>query len=341
MARSRDAEDVWNTLERGQVAPLYCLTGDEPFLIDRFLEALRRVVLGPGGDNGFNLELLDAKEKGLGAVVDGARTVPMFATRRLLVVRGIQDLKSEQLEPLLPYIKDPNPSTCLVLVASGKVDARWKVFQGLKKAGHLHEFARLRDWQLGDWLAGEARRKGLSVARDALAALAESAGPDLGRLSLCLEQVALYAGEGTPITGAHVEAVVPESRERGIFELTKAIGAGRTPQAMHLLGALVRNREPALRIQFMLLRQLRQIWRAKELLAQAVPRQEMAAQVGINPYFLDDVLVPARKMSTAALEKSFELLYEADRKLKSSRIDPDIQVARLVRQLCDKAAGRA
>ena len=107
-----------------------------------------------------------------------------------------------------------------------------------------------------------------------------------------------------------------------------------------LLANMLRNREAPLKIQFMLLRQLRQIWRAKELLGASVPRQEIAAAVGIAPFFLDDVLIPAGRMSTAALERSFKYLYQADRNLKSSRIDPEIQMMRLVRRLTAEAAQR-
>jgi len=64
-----------------------------------------------------------------------------------------------------------------------------------------------------------------------------------------------------------------------------------------------------------------------------VSRAEMAAAVGLPPFFLDDVLVPARRMSVAALRRSFERLYQADRAFKSSRVDPEIQLTRLVRQL--------
>ena len=90
----------------------------------------------------------------------------------------------------------------------------------------------------------------------------------------------------------------------------------------------------------MLVRQLRQIWRAKELAAAGAPRGEIAARVGMRPNFLDDVLVPARRMSAAALERSYQRLYDADRSLKSSRVDPDIQITRLVRALVDDAAPR-
>jgi DNA polymerase III subunit delta len=337
------SDDVFSAIDRGEIAPVYALGGEESFLVSRCLAALRRAVVGEasaGGAN-LNLDLYDLREHGLGAAINTAKTLPMFAKRRLVIVRDVGELPGEQQAPLLEYLRDPNPSTVLVLVLSGRIDGRLKFIQALRKGGYLHEFAPLRDWQLGDWLMGEARRRRLRLEPEAARALAEAAGPDLGRLALCLEQVALYAGPEAPLTAPDVEAVVPESRARGVFELTKAIGAGQTERALDLLGNLLRNREPPLRIQFMLLRQLRQIWRAKELERAGAPRGEMAARVGLSPHFLDDVLVPARRMSDAALARSFELLYQADRNLKSSRADPEVQVARLVRQLSELAAARS
>ena len=87
---------------------------------------------------------------------------------------------------------------------------------------------------------------------------------------------------------------------------------------------MLRNREPALRIQYMLARQMRQIWRAKELLAAGAARGEIASGVGISPYFLDDVLVPAKRMSRATLARAFERLYQPDVALKSSRLDAEL-----------------
>jgi hypothetical protein len=71
-----------------------------------------------------------------------------------------------------------------------------------------------------------------------------------------------------------------------------------------------------------------------------VPRADIATAVGIAPFFLDDVLVPAGRMSTTALSRSFTYLYQADRSLKSSRIDPEVQVMRLVRRLAEEAGQR-
>ena len=170
--------------------------------------------------------------------------------------------------------------------------------------------------------------------------LAELAGAELGRLSQALDQLALYTGGGRPITVEDVEELVAETRQRNVFELTKAIGAGDVPRALGLLANMLRNREPALRIQYMLARQMRQIWRAKELLAAGAARGEIAGAVGISPYFLDDVLVPAKRMSRATLARAFERLYRSDLALKSSRVDEELLISRLVQALAEDAGAR-
>jgi DNA polymerase-3 subunit delta len=332
-------DDVLGAIGRGEIDPVYCLQGAERFLIDRCVGALRAAALGPGGGGGLNHDVFELKESGLALALAAARTLPMFAKRRLVVGRGVDLLKSDELADLPAYVADPNPSTVLVLTAE-KLDGRLKPFVALRKAGFVHEFPRLRDRELPSWIAREASARKIAIDSDGAQALAEAAGPDLGRLAQALEQLALYVGQGGRIRRADVEELVAETRERGVFELTKAIGEGNTARALGLLGNMLANREPPLRIQFMLVRQLRQIWRAKELAATNAPRNEIAAAVGIAPFFLDDVLVPARRMSAAALERSFRRLYQSDRTLKSARIDPDLFIARLVRQLADDASSR-
>lgn len=329
--------DVLAALAQGRVDPIYCLFGSERFLVDRCLAAIRKAVLGgeDGAATGTDCDVYDLRDAPLAQVLAAASTLPMFGKRRLVIAHGIDDLEAEQLEPLARFVGNPNPKGCLVLVGA-KVDGRLRAFVALRKAGFLHELARLKDREIPSWVATEAKRRAIAIEPAAAQALAEAAGPDLGRIAQALEQVAIYA-DGR-VTREHVEELIPESRERGVFELTRAIGAGNVSQALRLLANMLKNREPALKIQFMLLRQLRQIWRAKELATARVPRAEIASMVGVPPFFLDDLLAPASRMSTAALRKSFLLLYQADRALKSSRLDPDVQMIRLVRQLAEQAA---
>jgi DNA polymerase-3 subunit delta len=337
--RDRDDTDIAAEVARGNIAPIYCLSG-ERYLVDAAHAAIKAAVLGlAGAAAGFNHDTFDLKESGLVSCITTARTLPMMAKRRLVVGKGIDQVKADQLEPLTEYVADPNPSTCLVLVGD-KVDVRFKAFLTLRKAGFLHVFAPLRDQALAGWLRGEARARKIEISPEAATALADLAGPELGRLSQALDQLALYAG-GRAVTLDDVEELVAETRQRNVFELTKAIGAGDVPRSLYLLSNMFRNREPALRIQFMLARQMRQIWRAKELSAAGAGRNEIASAVGMSPYFLDDVLVPARRMSRAALARAFERLYQSDVALKSSKVDDELIVSRLVQSLAEDAGAKS
>jgi len=296
------------------------------------------VLAEAGGAAGFNHDVFELRETGIGPVLATARTVPMMARRRLVIGKGVDEVKADALEPLAAYVEDPNPSTCLVLVGD-KIDVRFRAFVALRKAGYLHVFQPLRDNALSGWLRAEARARKIELSGDAAGALADLAGPELGRLSQALDQLALYTG-GKPIALEAVEELVAETRQRNVFELTKTIGAGDVPRALGLLANMLRNREPALRIQYMLARQMRQIWRAKELLAAGAPRGEIASAVGISPYFLDDVLVPAKRMSRATLARAFERLYQSDLALKSSRVDEELLISRLVQALTEDAGAK-
>jgi DNA polymerase-3 subunit delta len=329
-------------IAEGALAPIYCFHGAERFLVDRALQAVRQAVVAriPAAFASFNLDSFDLRESDLGSVVGTAKTLPMMSPMRLVVAKGIDGVKADALAPLVPYIKDPNPQACLVLVGD-KVDVRFKAFQALKKAGYLHEFLPLRDRELAAWLGAEAQRRRIALRPDAAAALAALAGPELGPLSQALEQLSLFVGPEQPVTLDDVETLIAETRQRSVFELTRAIAEGEVTGALVVLSNMFRNREPPLRVQFMLARQLRQIWKAKALLESGMPRDQIAGAVGVPPFFVDDVIGPARRMSQPVLARGLERLFQADRALKSSKIDGEILLSRLVQDIALGARGKS
>ena len=182
--------------------------------------------------------------------------------------------------------------------AAEKLDTRFKAFQVLRKAGYLHEFAPLRDRDLAAWITREARARKVAISADATAALAETVGSDLGRLSHTLEQLALFVGGGRPIALEDVEALVAETRQRSVFELTKAIGDGDVTRVLGILTNMLRNASHRCASSSCSRVSSARIWRARELLAQGAARDEIASATGVPPFFVDDVIGPARRMSS-------------------------------------------
>jgi len=168
--------DILAAVARGEIDPIYCLSG-ERYLVDEAAAAIRAAVLTEAGPAAaFNQDIFDLKDKGVGAAIATAKTLPMMAKRRLVVGKAIDEVKAAELDPLAAYAEDPNPSTCLILIAD-KVDVRFRAFQLLRKRGYLHVFAPLREQALVGWLRGEARTRKVALAPDAAAALATAASP--------------------------------------------------------------------------------------------------------------------------------------------------------------------
>ena len=332
MPASGPARDLLGELERGQIEPLYCLYGRERFLLGRALEALRAAVLEPQARD-FNHDVLDARTSSASAILVAARTLPMMARRRLVTVRGIDEMRAEALEELLPYLAQPAPETVLVLVAGDKVDARLKFFAALKKRGALCAFDPPRDRELYGLVRAEARARGGSIEEPAARLLAEIVGPDLGALAQALEKLVLYVGSGGRISEDDVATCVAETRARSIFDLCRAVGHGEKARALRLLRRMLEDRESPLGLLAMLTRHFRQVALARELGERRASKADIASTLGINPYFVDGLLAQARRFSPPALARAFDQLYQADRALKSSKLDDGIILEQLVSAL--------
>jgi len=340
---------VLGELRRGEIAPIYCLYGKERFLLGRVLDALRAAVLEPATKD-FNHDVLDAKA-GAPAIVAAARTLPMMAKRRLVVVRGADEIKADAAEPLLAYVADPAPETVLVLLCE-KVDARQKLFATIKKKGALAAFDPPRDRELYSFIVAEARARGGGIEESAARLLAEIVGPDLGQLAQAVEKLVLYAASGgrgpdelssagrgasTPrlisarrISDEDVATCVAETRARSIFDLMNAVGQGDREAALRQVRRMLADRESPIGIVSMLARHFRQLAVTRELTQQRAGKGEIASALGLNPYFVDGLVAQARRYNPRALARALERICEADAALKSSRLDDGILLERLI-----------
>ncbi|NIQ12076.1 MAG: DNA polymerase III subunit delta, partial [Gammaproteobacteria bacterium] len=57
------------------------------------------------------------KELVASQVVEQAKTFPVFADKRLVVIRNIHDAKADQLDVLMEYVEAPVPETVLLVTA--------------------------------------------------------------------------------------------------------------------------------------------------------------------------------------------------------------------------------
>lgn len=326
------------SIAKGHVAPVYVLAGDNPLLVQRVVEALREATVPPVA-RAFNYDVLEGKA-GATTILNAARTLPMMAKRRLVLVRDADALGAPGLEPLLPYLADPSPSTVLALLFA-KVNGRMKFFATAKKAGFLHALVVPR--QLSAWVQEEARRLGARMDERAARRLAEVVGRDLGRLAQAIDQLSLYVGDGRAVSSDDVNNLVAETRERSVFDLANAVFDGDRARALKAAGRLFEQQESAIGVAMMLARHLRQLALAREHLASRGSPAELPRLLGVPPFAVNGLLAQSRRITDAAVVRGLKLLAQADRDLKGpvkGALGERVVVERLVGELVGLAERR-
>ncbi len=323
---------VIDGLTADNLGAVYLLHGPERFLIEQLLTKLKTLVLqGPMSD--FNCDQLRASEVTGAEIVSRAQEIPMMASKRLLVVEDGQKLSADDLAALDPYLADPAPETCLVIVAE-KLDLRRGPLVRAKKRGQILAAEPLKERGIGPFMRSRAKARGIALSSEARSALAAAVGPDCAALDDALERLGLYAGPGREVTEEDVAEVVTAVRERSIFELVDAVGNHIPARALAVLEDLLARREEPIMINAMVARHFRLLLGARIHLHRRAAHGEMASLLGVPPFVAKKLVSQARQFRGADLEKSLARLSRADLELKSSRRPPQLVVERAVLDLC-------
>jgi DNA polymerase-3 subunit delta len=292
-------------------AAVYVLSSDEPLLVNRAIAALRDASVEPAV-RAFNYDVIEGKGATAARVLAAAQTMPMMARRRMVLLREAPAMAAAELALLAPYLDSPNPTTVLVVTAT-KIDRRIKFYAVAKKKKCLHELSAPR--RVGGWIRDELGARGIKMSADAQRRLADVVGNDLARLSLSIDQLALYAGDRA-VQVDDVDDLVAQTRERTVFELTDAIGAGDAARAYAAVAALCDQRQSTIGVVMMMARHMRQLALCKQVLADTTSTSEIARRVGVPPFVADKLADQARRYSGRSLAKAIGKLSEADRTLK-------------------------
>lgn len=298
------------------------VAGEERFFIDRAVSAWRRAVLGDG-PSGWNEDIFEGKGGSASRILDAARTLPMMAAQRLVLVRDLDGLAAAELDKLADYLETPSPSSSVVLLAT-KLDGRTRFAKRAAKLGVLFEAAPIRPAELRSFVTAEAERRKIRIAPDAASALLDAVGNDLPAIDDALERLSLYVGEGAAIDLDAVERCVVKVRVESIWALVDAVGLRDRRTALAATSSLLADREPPLRILAMVARQLRIVARMQSALADGAQPQDAARMAGAPPFKARDLATAAKRFDARSLKHAFTVLAETDLALKGSRIPADV-----------------
>jgi DNA polymerase-3 subunit delta len=319
--------------DSGRVPPVALLHGPEPFLLEDAVARLTRAFFPGQAELALVREILDARTAGAEGIVQSALMLPWLGDRRLVVARGIEALAARSAEALAGYIKNPNPSTALVLVAEAPLEpGHWLV--RLVPPGGVVAAPVPTGRALTSWLRAHARAGGYDLEEEAAMLLVEFSGDDLTQLVGEVEKAALAGGpENRRVTATEVRAVVGEHRLRHVFDLTRALSARDAAAALALLESLLNAGEEPLAVLGMLSREARDTWQAAGALRAGRPPEEVVRGLRRPPAAASALLERARSLSPGTAARYVARCWEVERRLKLGGA-PRPELTLLVADLC-------
>jgi DNA polymerase III subunit delta len=268
-----------------EIKPAYLIVGSDEAKIERTRARLRDRAEREGGPGALELfqPAEGARAPDVEAVVASLGAMSLIASRRYLLVDGVEGWGKTDAARAVEAIGRIPPETTIALVARGKAPA------GLDKAvkaagGEVLSFDAPRERELPNKLVADAGELGFDLDARAARLLVERLGPRPMRLRTELERLALWAGRNGRVDVEDLEAMVADTSEEAIWSLADAVLEGDGATTMRIAERLVAQGEALPRIVYSLAPRLHQGLRAAGELEAGRPSGEVAKGLSMHPY---------------------------------------------------------
>ena len=311
---------------------------------------------------------------------EALQTVPFFGGDKVVWLKGATFLADtvvgrsertlEALEELGTILQHGLPPDIKFILTATDVDKRRGFFNTLKKVVQL-EVHDVVDTSRPGWeelvmeVVGErAREWKREFEQEALILFVMLAGEHTRQIDNELEKLDLFVGKGRAITPDDVRQIVAQTRQGIVWELGNALGVRDLPRALNVLRLLLEQGESAIGVLLAaIVPRLRSLSQARELaenygvkltssypqyvkllerlpeeILESIPKKKDGS--GVNAYPLYMAAQEMGNYTAAELRAALEESLNANRRLVTSGLDPDVILNQLLIRILTRPARR-
>ncbi len=315
----KDLDLLLKNIKNKELLPLYFLHGEESYYIDVAVKAFETEVLSED-EKAFNQVVVYGKDSNYLDILASARQFPMMGDKMLIIVKEAQDLRMDDAEQkaLIAYIENPVESTILVFAHKNKkLDGKKRKLNDLlKKKNYIYQSDKLRDYEVPKFITSELQKANIKSNAVIPNLLAEYLGTDLARIANEINKLKLVIKDGQILDEKAVEQHIGISKEFNVFELQKALGSKDSAKAMKIVYYMGKNPKSSplvMSVGFLY------TYFSNIIVYHTLPGaspQTLAAELGVNPFFLKDYALAARMYPLKHATRIISILRETDLKSK-------------------------
>ncbi|MGH7603707.1 MAG: DNA polymerase III subunit delta [Gemmatimonadaceae bacterium] len=334
-----------DAIKRQSFDGAYFISGDDEYQKEDAVRQLVDAALEPSLRD-FNLDTRRAADIDSETLEVLLSTPPMMSERRVVVIRDVGALKKDARKGLDRYLEHPARDLLLIMTST----AGSKADNSLLNSATQLEFAPLTGDRIPKWIAHHATVElGVGISESAIELLQAAVGSDLHQLAGEIDKLASYIEGGSgEITEEAVAAVVGVRRGETQADFLDAVAERNAARALELLPhVLAQPKTTGVSIVMGLTTQTLAIsWGRAKL-------DEGSSRSRLNQEFFDLLKETgaytgrpwgsatavwsraAERWTREGLDRSLDVLLEADIALKESRVSSDEQLlATVVLSLC-------
>lgn len=325
-----------DNLKAGKYLPVYLITGEENYYIDIVSDYFENQLIDESFRD-FDQTIVYGRDVTMHSVVSLAQQFPMMSSIRLVLVKEAQDINLKEWELLSKYLESPQSQTLLVFCyRHKKLDKRTAAYKAIAKVGGICEHAKLRDYEVPDWIGSYVNQHGFAITQRGSLLIAEYLGNDLGKISNELAKVFISLQPGDTINEDTIERNIGISKEYNVFELQNAIGRRDVVQCNRIINHFASNpkENPIQLILPNLYNYFIKIMEYHQLTDKS--QSSAASALKVNPYFVRDYATAAGNYPLGKLASCIGYLNEADLRCKGIHSSSTVTDGEILKELIFK-----
>lgn len=325
-------QQAMKEIEASRIAPVYLLYGEEIFLAENLIDQIKRKFLDKI-DPELNFFVRYANEEGVDPVISLGAGLGLFSERKLIILKEAQALKKADIDRLIKFIEKKPPEIELILQSSVATLYQTRL-KALENRVTTVQLLPLRSAELSKFIISEFGKYQKQVTPDAVDMLIFLVGAQLSDLMVQINNISQYFAEKEKIDVPEVEQIASVYVTQDVFELARMVGEKNTEKAVFILQNLLGSGVAPQQILYQLQRHFSLIWRIQGYYRSGMKnRDAIARELRLFPRYFSEYEAQSRQWNSSRLRRIFQLLYQADRDLKDSSVNPQIVLDILIYQI--------
>lgn len=301
------------------IRPAYLISGNDRYLCYSALEMIKKAL---------NITLADMNEVIMSGdsvtkedIARSASIFPFADNYRLIQVNDYNAKSKSKLggDELLEYLKNPMKESVIIFFNLESTDALKPYLTHLTSV----DCDKLDEATIKNVLVNKLASNSAKMSKDAIDMLVLYCNNDMARITSELDKLISFAG-GKEISKDDVSSLVVQDKEYQVFELAEFIAKGESGKALDLIFTLSKGGYSG----FSLLTPLYNNYRRALFVAINKDKsdEEIASLLGVKPYAIKMVKNQVRYFTPKKLKNIVDLLYEADRNIKTGKIKEEVAI---------------